>query len=84
MGKTPPQLYYSNTTFEANNNRQSEKQHYTAVERSLRNNTPQNETFSHNTGPTTSGMMNFYQTTSHIMDFLKNSSLISRILFKGI
>jgi len=26
----------------------------------------------------------FHQTTSHIMDFLKNSSLISRILFKGI
>ena len=25
----------------------------------LRNNTPQNETFSHNTGATTSGMMNF-------------------------
>jgi len=26
----------------------------------------------------------FHQTTSHIMDILKNSSLISRILFKGI
>jgi len=59
MGTPPPQLYYSNTTFEANNNRQSEKQDYTAVERTLRNNTPQNETFSHNTGATTSGMMNF-------------------------
>jgi len=26
----------------------------------------------------------FHQTTSHLMDILKNSSLISRILFKGI
>ena len=52
-------LHYSNTAFEANNNRQSKKQDYTAVERTLRNNTPQNETFSHNTGATTFGMMNF-------------------------
>jgi len=26
----------------------------------------------------------FHQTTSHLMDILKNSSFISRILFKGI
>ena len=44
---------------------------YTAVERTLRNNTPLNETFSHNTGATTSGMMNFSSNNITHHGFLK-------------